>query len=177
MTPRDLSPFLRRLNNHCAQALSDAASLCETRAHRAIDIEHWLIKLLELGDGDLVAIVRRYELDMDTIWNGLLSAIDRLPHALRGKPELSSRLGELLQAAWVRASLEDSSGSIRSAHLLAALVEAPHLLQAPDAWSLLSVSATQIERLQPELNRVSVEAPTAGADTTPTVSPAATQVT
>src|SRR5450830_18930 len=158
MTPRDLSPFLRRLNNHCAQALSDAASLCETRAHRAIDIEHWLIKLLELGDGDLVAIVRRYELDMDTIWNGLLSAIDRLPHALRGKPELSPRLGELLQAAWVRASLEDPSGTIRSAHLLAVLAETPHLLHAPGAWPLLSVSATQIERLLPELDQVSVEA-------------------
>lgn len=158
MTPRDLSPFLRRLNNHCAQALSDAASLCETRAHRAIDIEHWLIKLLELGDGDLVAIVRRYELDIDTIWNGLLSAIDRLPHALRGKPELSPRLGELLQAAWVRASLEDPSGTIRSAHLLAVLAETPHLLHAPEAWQLLSVSATQIERLLPELDRVSVEA-------------------
>lgn len=158
MPPRDLSSFLRRLNNHCAQALSDAASLCETRAHRAIDIEHWLIKLLELGDGDLVAIVRRYELDMDTIWNGLLSAIDRLPHVLRGKPELSPRLGELLQAAWVRASLEDPSGTIRSSHLLAVLAETPHLLHAPDAWPLLSVSAAQIERLLPELNRVSVEA-------------------
>lgn len=158
MTSRDLSPFLRRLNQHCAQALSDAASLCETRAHRTIDIEHWLIKLLELGDGDLVAIVRRYELDMDTIWNGLLSAIDRLPHALRGKPELSPRLGDCLQAAWIRASLEDPSGTIRSAHLLASLVEMPHLLQAPDAWPLLSVSSTQIERLLPELDRVSVEA-------------------
>ncbi|WP_034294691.1 type VI secretion system ATPase TssH [Herbaspirillum sp. RV1423] len=163
MTQRDLSPFLRRLNNHCAQALSDAASLCETRAHRDIDIEHWLIKLLELGDGDLVAIVRRYELDMDTIWNGLLSAIDRLPHTLRGRPGLSPRLGQLLQAAWVRASLEESSCIIRSSHLLAALVQTPHLLHAPDAWPLLSVSAAQIERLLPELDRVSVEASGGGA--------------
>jgi type VI secretion system protein VasG len=160
MTQRDLSPFLRRLNDHCARALADAASLCETRAHREIEIEHWLIKLLELGDGDLVAIVRRYELDVDGIWNGLLSAIDRFPHHLRGKPSVSDRLGTLLSAAWVRASLEDAgTGSplIRSSHLLAALADAPHLLRAPDAWALLSVSATQIERLRPELDRISVE--------------------
>ncbi len=50
MTARDYSPFLRRLNEHCAHALADAASLCETRAHRDIDVEHWLIKLLELGE-------------------------------------------------------------------------------------------------------------------------------
>ena len=102
--------------------------------------------------------MRHYALDMDTIWNGLLSAIARLPHALRGKPGLAPRLGELLQAAWLRASLEDASGMIRSAHLLASLVEMPQLLHAPDAWPLLSVSAVQIERLLPQLDLVSAEA-------------------
>jgi type VI secretion system protein VasG len=159
MTARDLSPFLRRLNSHCAQALSDAASLCETRAHRDIDVEHWLIKLLELGEGDLVAIVRRYELNTDAIWNGLLTAIERLPHDLRGKPGLSQRLGMLLEAAWIHASLDEGPSLIRSAHLLAALAESPSLLRAPDAWPLLSVSTAQIERLMPELNRMSSEAP------------------
>lgn len=158
MTQRDLSPYLRRLNDHCARALAAAASLCETRAHRDIDVEHWLIKFLELGDGDLVAILRHYELDVESIWNGLLAAIDRLPQELRGKPGLSQRLGMWLEAAWVRASLEGDSPSIRSAHLFAALADAPHLLRAPDAWPLLSVSATQIERLRGELDRVSVEA-------------------
>ncbi|MGH8788811.1 MAG: type VI secretion system ATPase TssH [Cupriavidus necator] len=162
MTARDLSPFLRRLNDHCARALAEAASLCETRAHRDIEIEHWLIKLLELGDGDVLAILRRYELDVDGIWNGLLSAIDRLPHDLRGKPGLSQRVGQWLEAAWLRASFEATAPgqgkSIRSAHLLAALAEAPYLLRAPDAWPLLSVSATQIERLMHELDRISVEA-------------------
>ncbi|PCE27327.1 ClpV1 family T6SS ATPase [Paraburkholderia acidicola] len=158
MTSRDLAPFLRRLNDHCAHALAEAAGLCETRAHRDIEVEHWLIKLLELGEGDLVAIVRRYELDVDAIWNGLLTSIDRLPHERRGKPGLSHRVGQLLEAAWMRASLEAGHPSIRSAHLLAALADTPHLLRAPDAWALLSVSAMQIERLRPELDRVSVEA-------------------
>ena len=167
MTARDLSPFLRRLNDHCACALTDAASLCETRAHRDIEVEHWLIKLLELGDGDLLAILRRYELDVDGIWNGLLAAIDRLPHDLRGKPGLSQRLGQWLEAAWMRASLEavapGESASIRSAHLLAALADTPHLLRAPGAWPLLSISAVQIERLMHELDKISTEAAAPGA--------------
>lgn len=173
MTARDISPFLRRLNDHCARALADAAGLCETRGHRNIEIEHWLIKLLELGEGDLVAIMRHYELDAEGIWNGLLSAIDRLPHESRGKPGLSHRLGQWLEAAWMCASLEAGVTSIRSSHLLAALADAPHLLRAPDAWSLLSVSAAQIERLMPVLDTISVEAtgvsiqPNGDADTSP----------
>ncbi|WP_158903823.1 type VI secretion system ATPase TssH [Burkholderia sp. L27(2015)] len=164
MTARDLSPLLRRLNHHCAQALEDAVGLCETRAHPDIEIEHWLIKLLELGDGDLIAILRRYEIDVDAIWNSLLAAIDRLPHALRGKPGLSHRLGQMLRAAWMLASVEPGQTAIRSAHLLAALVDMPNALRAPDAWPLLSVSAVQIQRLMPELDRISVEAPSLSAD-------------
>ncbi|WP_354685098.1 type VI secretion system ATPase TssH [Cupriavidus necator] len=168
MTARDLSPFLRRLNDQCARALTAAASLCETRAHRDIEVEHWLIKLLEQGDGDLLAILRHYALDVDGIWNGLLAAIERLPHNLRGKPGLSQRVGQWLEAAWMRASLDaavpEVPASIRSAHLLAALAETPHLLRAPDAWPLLSVSAAQIGRLMHELDKISVEGvPTATA--------------
>jgi len=158
MNVRDYSPFLRRLNAHCTLALSEAASFCETRAHRDIEIEHWLIKLLELAEGDLLAILRRYEVDVDGVWNGLLAAIDRLPHDLRGKPGLSARLGQWLEAAWIKASLMDGATSIRSAHLLAALAETPHLLRAPEAWPLLAVSAAQIERLIPELDTISTEA-------------------
>ncbi|QAU23550.1 type VI secretion system ATPase TssH [Dyella sp. M7H15-1] len=161
MTSRDYTPYLRRLNDICAQALADAASLCETRAHRDIEVEHWLIKLLERGEGDLLVILRRYELDLDGIWHGLLSAIDRLPHDLRGKPGLSPRVGAWLEAAWLRASLDPTGGatSIRSAHLLAALAENPQLLKAHDAWALLTVSATQVDRLMQELDAVSLEAP------------------
>lgn len=158
MTIRDYSPFLRRLNEHCASALAEAAGLCETRAHRDIEVEHWLIKLLERGEGDLLAILRRYDLDVDAVWNGLLTAIDRLPRDLRGKPGISSRLGQWLEAAWLKASLTEGAQAIRSSHLLAALADTPTLLRAPDAWPLLSISAAQIERLVPELDTVSTEA-------------------
>lgn len=46
MTGNHPAALLRRLNPYCARAL-DAASLCQTRAHAEITIEHWLLKLLE----------------------------------------------------------------------------------------------------------------------------------
>lgn len=165
MLSRDHSSYLRRLNETCAHALADAASLCETRAHRDIEVEHWLIKLLERGEGDLLVILRHYEIDIDAIWNGLLRAIEHLPHDLRGKPTLSARVGAWLEAAWLRASLDaqDGMASIRSAHLIAALADHPYLLRASGAWALLTVSSTQIARLMPELDRVSTEAGAPGA--------------
>ncbi len=51
--------LLRRLNPYCAQALAGAATLCQTRAHAEITVEHWLLKLLEQGEGDITVIARR----------------------------------------------------------------------------------------------------------------------
>ena len=45
--------LLRRLNPYCARALEGAASLCQNRAHAEITPEHWLLKSLDQGEGDL----------------------------------------------------------------------------------------------------------------------------
>ncbi|KIG09959.1 type VI secretion system ATPase TssH [Caballeronia concitans] len=157
MTSRDSTHLLRRLNPHCARTLEAAASLCQTRLADEITVEHWLLKLIESDDGDVPAILRHYEIDIDAIWNALLAAIDRLPRNLRGMPALSIQLASVLQDAWNLASRENTDGTIRSAHLLRAIIDAPHVLRTQDAWPLLSISGAQIERLLPRLGRQSCE--------------------
>lgn len=95
----DPSVLLRRLNPYCAKALEAAASLCQTRAHPEITLEHWLLKLLEQGAGDLTVIARRYELDLDAIWQALLNQLESLPHTVQQKPVLSGVVQELLKSA------------------------------------------------------------------------------
>ncbi|WP_409311559.1 type VI secretion system ATPase TssH [Pectobacterium sp. B1J-3] len=151
--------LLRRLNPYCAAALDAAAALCQTRAHAEITIEHWLLKLLEDGEGDLTVIARRYEWDLDALWQALLSRLDALPRSVKGKPQLSKPLCGILQSAWLIASLEANSESIRSAHLLQALINQPAWLQAQDAWPLLSLTSSQLERLRPLLDEQSEENP------------------
>ncbi|WP_250454201.1 type VI secretion system ATPase TssH [Caballeronia sp. ATUFL_M2_KS44] len=157
MTSRDSTHLLRRLNPHCARTLEAAASLCQTRLADEITVEHWLLKLIESDDGDVPAILRHYEIDIDAIWNAPLAAIDRLPRNLRGMPALSIQLASVLQDAWNLASRENIDGTIRSAHLLRAIIDAPHVLRTQDAWPLLSISSAQIERLLPRLGRHSCE--------------------
>ncbi|RDK01859.1 type VI secretion system ATPase TssH [Paraburkholderia lacunae] len=157
MTIRDTTHLLRKLNPHCANALEAAANLCHARLAGEITVEHWLLKFIEAGDGDIPALLRRYEIDIDAVWNALLEAIDRVPRELRGKPSLSRSLASVLESAWLYASSGDSAQPIRSANLLQAIADAPHLLRATNAWPLLSVSATQIQRLLSELDRHSIE--------------------
>ncbi|VVP95616.1 Protein ClpV1 [Pseudomonas fluorescens] len=151
--------LLRRLNPYCAQALSAAASLCQSRAHGLISIEHWLLKLLEQGEGDLTLIARRYEWDMDAIWRGLLDHLDTLPRSVQSKPQLCSKLQQLIKSAWLQASLDGNNDTLRSAHLLGALLESPSLLACEAAWPLLSISNTQLQCLFVSLDQHSEERP------------------
>jgi type VI secretion system protein VasG len=148
--------LLRRLNPYCAKALEAAASLCQTRAHAHITPEHWVLKLLEQGEGDITVIARRYEWDMDSIWQDLLTFIEHLPRAVRSRPELSVGLENLLKQAWLYASLEEPA-QIRSVHLLMAVVEKPSLLECDGLWQLTSTGMTQLERLRPLLELQSDE--------------------
>ncbi|WP_114810378.1 type VI secretion system ATPase TssH [Paraburkholderia kururiensis] len=157
MTLRDTTHLLRRLNPHCAKTLEAAASLCQGRLAGEIFVEHWLLKFLEEGDGDIPAILNHYGVDIDFVWEALLDTIGHLPRNLRGRPALSVQLATVLQAAWVRASDEDEDSLIRSGHLLQAIVDTPHALRAQKAWPLLSVSSAQIGRLLPRLGHLSCE--------------------
>ncbi|MEA1063287.1 type VI secretion system ATPase TssH [Erwinia sp. HR93] len=150
--------LLRRLNPYCARALEGAASLCQTRAHAEIYPEHWLLKLLEQGEGDLTVLARRYEWDMDALWQDLLGWLDNLPRSVRGRPQLSGNMLSLLQEAWLLASLSGEA-QIRSLHLLTALTGKPKLLRCDGLWPMLTLAQSQLERLTPLLDAQSDERP------------------
>lgn len=151
--------LLRRLNPYCAQALEAAATLCQTRAHSEVTIEHWLLKLLELGEGDITVLARRYEWDLDNLWQSLLSHLDALPRSVHTRPQLSDSLNALMQSAWLAASLQDNVETVRSIHLLEALIAQPRLLRCEGVWPLFSLGATQLSRLRPLLDAQSDERP------------------
>ena len=150
--------LLRRLNPYCARAMEGAASLCQTRAHAEILPEHWLLKLLEQGEGDLTVLARRYEWDMDAIWQDLLGWLDTLPRSVRSRPQLSDSIETLMQQAWLIASLAGEE-HIRSVHLLMALVEKQNLVRCNGLWPLLTLGQSQLERLRPLLDAQSDERP------------------
>ncbi|MRT55318.1 type VI secretion system ATPase TssH [Enterobacteriaceae bacterium RIT693] len=150
--------LLRRLNPYCARAMEGAASLCQTRAHAEILPEHWLLKLLEQGEGDLTVLARRYEWDMDALWQDLLGWLDNQPRSVRSRPQLSADIQKLMQDAWMLASLNGEE-QIRSVHLLMALVDKPKLARCDGLWPLLTLGQSQLDRLRPLLDAQSDERP------------------
>src|SRR5262245_10103222 len=99
--PRSL---VNKLNASCRRALEGAAGLCLSRTNRTVEIEHWLLKLLEPADSDLPRVFRHYEIDPARVARELTRALDRLKTGSDRPPTMSPDLVEWMQAAWVLAS-------------------------------------------------------------------------
>jgi type VI secretion system protein VasG len=133
-----------KLNNTCRRALEGAAGLCLSRTNYNVEVEHWLIKLLEPVDTDLTKILRHYGLDSSRVVRELTRALDQLKTGNARAPELSLEVFDLMREAWVLTSLQYSSFRIRSGYLLAAILTERGLSQ-------------RIRGASPELNKISGE--------------------
>jgi type VI secretion system protein VasG len=125
----NLKSLIGKLNDVSRRALESAAGLCLSRSNYNVEIEHWLVKILELNDSDLGRLLRYYEIDQSRLTRDVTRAIDRLKTGNTRPPSLSPKIVDLVEKAWVIASIEFSTPSIRTGHLLLALLTDGDLLR------------------------------------------------
>jgi len=122
MVPLNLKSLVAKLNEICRRSLEGAAGLCLSRTHYNVEIEHWLLKLLETPNTDLAALLRYYEIDSSRVVRSLTAVIDRFKTGNARPPGLSPHIVELVRQAWLVASVEFGAYGIRSGHLLCGLL-------------------------------------------------------
>jgi type VI secretion system protein VasG len=144
MVAVDLKSLVGRLNDLCRRSLEAAAGLTLSRSNFNVEIEHWLLKLLEASDSDLIAILRHYEIEPARLAADLTRVLDRLKTGNTRAPALSPHVVQLAREAWMLASLDYGASRVRSGHLLCALLSEEAL--AP----LAREASAQLARIQPE---------------------------
>jgi type VI secretion system protein VasG len=118
----NLKALVGKLNTTCRRALEAAAGLCLSRTNYNVEVEHWLLKLLEPSDTDLTYILKHYDVDPSKLNRELTRALDQLRTGNARAPELSMEVLDLMREAWTLTTLEYGSYRIRSGYLLAALL-------------------------------------------------------
>lgn len=118
----DLKALVGKLNDPTRAALEGAAGLCLSRTHYNVEIEHWLIKLLETSDNDISAILKKYEINSGRLLQQLNSELDRIRAGNTRAPALSPNIVDLAKNAWLLASVEFGHSVATSAHVLGALL-------------------------------------------------------
>src|SRR5690606_2849578 len=118
----NLRSLIGRLNDTTRNAVEAAAGLCLSRTNYDVEVEHYLLKLLDVPDADLPAILRHYEVNRSRLAADLTASIDRLRSGNARTPSLSPSLVKMLSDAWTLGSLDFGASQIRSGHTILALV-------------------------------------------------------
>ncbi len=118
----NLKQLIAKLGDDCRRCLEAAAGLCMSRTNYNVEIEHWLLKLLDLPGSELAAVSKAFGVSTDRLTTDLSKAIDRLKTGNARPPALSNSVVDLLQEAWLYASIEFQDDIVRSGHIVYALL-------------------------------------------------------
>jgi type VI secretion system protein VasG len=170
----DLKALISRLNPLCRETLEAAAGLTLSRTNYNVEVEHWLLKLLENPASDFAVILQHFDVDLGKVVNDLNRTLDRIKTGNGRAPALSPHLVKMAREAWLLASLERESAVVRSGHLLLALLQDDELsLIAKEASSqFLRVSVEKLAGSMESIASTSVEAGMAAAQQAVAAAPA-----
>src|ERR1017187_475241 len=123
----NLKSLIEKLTPSARNALESAAGLCVTRTHYDVEVEHYLMKLLDDGPGDFEKIRRRFGVDDSRLSADLARSLDALKSGNARVPAFSPTIVKMLSAAWQVGSLEFGHEEIRTGATILALVSDPEL--------------------------------------------------
>jgi type VI secretion system protein VasG len=117
-----LKSLIERLNQRGRAALEAAAGLTLSRTHYNVELEHWLLKLMEGSGHDVNLVLRHYEVDEGRLAADLNRQLDKLKTGNSRAPALAPDIVTLMREAWLLASVSHGVSHARSGHLLWALL-------------------------------------------------------
>lgn len=122
MAQVNLKELVGKLNDTTRASLESAAGLCLSRTNYNIEIEHWLLKLLENDRSDLTIAAKASGVNVSKLTADLNRAIDKFKTGNGRPPALSPNVVDLIRDAWLFGSIEQSAANVRSGHLLIAML-------------------------------------------------------
>src|SRR5579862_1160719 len=117
----NLKSLIGKLNDTTRGALEAAAGLCLSRTHYDVEVEHYLMKLLDSTGADLAAIFKHFEVDKSRFAAELTRSLDKLKSGNARNPALSPTLRNMFTEAWTLGSIDYNAPQIRSGYTLLAL--------------------------------------------------------
>ena len=140
----NLKSLIGKLNDPARSALESAAGLCLSRTHYDIEVEHYLMKLLDSSENDFASIVRHFEVDKSRLAAELARSLDKLKSGNARTPAISPTILKMLVSAWTMGSIDFNAGQIRTGFTILALVADDELRR------LVRETSREFQKIEPE---------------------------
>jgi len=123
----NLKGLIGKLNDTTRNTLEAAAGFCLARTHYDIELEHFLLKLLDVTDSDLPRILKQFGVDKSRLTGDLTRSLDKLKSGNARTPSFSPSLTDMLSAAWNIGSLDFGSAQVRTGFCILAVASSGDL--------------------------------------------------
>src|SRR5947207_2673712 len=139
--------FFGKVNQTTRDALEAAVGLCVSRTNYEVEVEHYLMKLLDETDSDIQHILRHFEVDKSRLAADLTRSLDRMKRGNGRGPAMSQMLVSMLTEAWLLGSVDYGAGQIRSAFTILAL------FSNDDLARVVRDVSKELQKIQPDALR------------------------
>ena len=153
MTQVKLGNLVGKLTPQLKATLEESAAAAMAQTVPAIEVEHWLVQLLAAKDESLLGYLQSQKVDPNTLNNELSIRIERLVKGTNGQPTISRALSELMEEAWLQASVNFGHGQITSLHLLLVLQQTDNF--GVKRLALESLKDISLEALSAQISQLS----------------------
>src|SRR5271163_1388305 len=117
----NLKGLIGKLNDTTRNTLEAAAGFCLARTHYDIELEHFLLKLLDATDSDLPRILKQFGVDKSRLTGDLTRSLDKLKSGNARTPAFSPSLTDMLSDAWTVGSLDFGAAQVRTGFCILAI--------------------------------------------------------
>jgi len=133
-----------KLNSIGYKALDNSVVFAKLRGNPYVELVHWLHQLMQTQDSDIHRIIKAFNLNVSTLVSDTQAALDKLPRGSTAGTDLSTHLVEAVERAWTYASLKYGEYSIRSSHVIIAVLKTPAL------ENILARVSKEFAKIKPE---------------------------
>lgn len=123
----NLKGLIGKLNDTTRNALEAAAGFCLARTHYDIELEHFLLKLLDVTDSDFPRILKQFGVDKSRLTGDLTRSLDKLKSGNARTPSFSPSLSDMLSDAWTIGSIDFGAAQVRTGFCILAIASSGDL--------------------------------------------------
>ena len=117
----NLKSLIGKLNDTTRNALESAAGFCVARRHYDVEVEHYMLKLLDQTEGDFARITSHFGVDKSRLTGELNRSLDKLKTGNARTPAISPHVVRMMTEAWTIGSIDFNAGEVRTGFTILAL--------------------------------------------------------
>ncbi|MBK8337851.1 MAG: type VI secretion system ATPase TssH [Sterolibacteriaceae bacterium] len=133
-----------KLNSVAYKAIEGATVFCKLRGNPYVELEHWVMQIVQAQDTDWHRAIKHFGLDVNVLAKDITNALDRLPRGSTSISDLAENISDAVERGWVYGTLKFGESQVRTGHLLFGMLKTRSL-----ANRLLGISK-EFDKIKPD---------------------------